>query len=79
MPVWLEFMKVAHQGLTAHDFEPPAGVVVARIDPASGLLAGKSVPGRTEWFLEGTAPTANAPPPGQVDPNDFLLHDGRRR
>jgi penicillin-binding protein 1A len=79
LPVWLEFMKAAHEGLPVRDFEVPAGVVTARIDPASGLLAGKSVPGRTEWFLEGTAPTADAPPPGQVDPNDFLINDGRRR
>ena len=79
LPVWLEFMKVAHQGLPVRDFEAPQGVVVARIDPVSGLLAGKSVPGRTEWFLEGTAPTADAPPPGQVDPNEFLLHDGKRQ
>jgi penicillin-binding protein 1A len=79
LPLWLEFMKVAHQGLPTHDFEPPPGVVMARIDPVSGLLAGKSVPGRNEWFLEGTAPTAEAPPPGQVDPNEFLLHDERRR
>ncbi|MBS1152282.1 MAG: Multimodular transpeptidase-transglycosylase, partial [Myxococcaceae bacterium] len=79
LPVWLEFMKVAHQGLPVRDFEAPQGVVVKRIDPVSGLLAGKSVPGRTEWFLEGTAPTADAPPPGQVDPNEFLLHDGKRQ
>ena len=47
----------------------------ARIDPASGLLAGRSVPGRMEPFLDGTAPTAEAPPQGQVDPNEFFLHD----
>jgi hypothetical protein len=43
------------------------------------LLAGKSVPGRLESFLEGTEPTAAAPAPGSVDPNDFLLHDKARR
>jgi penicillin-binding protein 1A len=79
LPLWLGFMKVAHEGLPVRDFEAPAGVVMARIDPVSGLLAGKSVPGRNEWFLEGTAPTREAPPPGQVDVGDFLLHDERRR
>jgi penicillin-binding protein 1A len=46
-------------------------VVFARIDPATGLLAGKSVPGRDEPFLENTAPTAEAPPPGQYNAHDF--------
>jgi len=49
-----------------------------RIDPATGLLAGDSVPGRIESFLEGTAPTALAPPPGQVTPDQFFLLDGRK-
>ncbi len=79
LPIWLEFMKAAHQGLPVRDFEVTPGIAIAKIDPVSGLLAGKSVPGRTEWFLEGTAPTADAPPPGQVDPNDFLINDGKRR
>ena len=36
-------------------------IVSVRIDPATGLLAGNSVPGRLEPFLEGTQPTAEAP------------------
>ena len=78
LPIWLTFMKGAHEGLPERDFEVPPGVALVRIDPSSGLLSGASVPGRLEPFIEGTAPTAQAPPPGQVDPNRFLLEDPRR-
>lgn len=77
LPIWLSFMKAAHQDLAVRDFEPPPGVEMVRIDPATGLLAGRSVPGRLEAFLEGTAPTVEAPPPGTVDPSKFLFEDGR--
>ncbi len=76
LPLWLAFMKVAHQGLPATDFKVPEGVVQVRIDPATGLLAGKAVPGRSEYFLAGTEPTEET---RAVDPNDFLLHDQGRR
>ncbi len=78
LPLWLEFMKAAHQGLPVRDFEVPPGVVQVRVDQATGKLAGRNVPGRSESFLEGTEPTDDAPAPGTVDPNDFILHDGRR-
>ncbi len=71
-------MKAAHEGKPARDFEVPQGVVAVKIDPATGLLAGKSVPGRTEYFLEGTEPTLEAPAPGTVDPNDLFLNDRTR-
>jgi penicillin-binding protein 1A len=79
LPIWLDFMRVAHQGLPAREFEVPPGVIQVRIDPATGLLAGNSMPGRLEPFLEGTAPTAEAPPMGQVDTSNFFLEDGQRR
>jgi penicillin-binding protein 1A len=77
LPIWLRFMKEAEEGLPIRDFEVPPGVQQVRIDPVTGLLAGRSVPGRMESFLEGTAPTAEAPPPGNVDPSKFLYEDGR--
>ena len=79
LPIWLAFMKAAHEGLPEREFDVPPGITFVRIDPASGLLAGSSVPGRMEPFLDGTAPTAEAPPAGQVDPNDFFLHDQQGR
>jgi penicillin-binding protein 1A len=78
LPIWLDFMRAAHEGLPAREFDVPPGVVQVRIDPASGLLAGNSVPGRLESFLEGTQPTAEAPPPGHVSPSDFFLQEGSR-
>jgi penicillin-binding protein 1A len=79
LPIWLDFMRAAHQGLPVRDFEMPPGVVQVRIDPATGLLAGSSMPGRLESFLEGTQPTAEAPPMGQVDTSTFFLEDGKRK
>ncbi|CAM4526682.1 penicillin-binding protein 1A [Myxococcus xanthus] len=79
LPIWLQFMRVAHEGLPTREFEVPPGVVQVRIDPISGLLAGNSVPGRLEPFLEGTQPTAEAPPPGQVTTDQFFLDEGNRR
>ncbi|WP_205525577.1 penicillin-binding protein 1A [Pyxidicoccus trucidator] len=79
LPIWLKFMRVAHEGLPSREFEVPPGVVQVRIDPVSGLLAGASVPGRLEPFLEGTQPTAEAPPPGQVTTDQFFLEEGNRK
>ncbi|NTX12192.1 PBP1A family penicillin-binding protein [Myxococcus sp. CA056] len=79
LPIWLQFMRVAHEGLPARDFEVPAGILQVRIDPVTGLLAGASVPGRLEPFLEGTQPTAEAPPPGQVTTDEFFLNEGNRK
>jgi penicillin-binding protein 1A len=79
LPIWLQFMRVAHEGLPSREFEVPPGVVQVRIDPVSGLLAGNSVPGRLEPFLDGTQPTAEAPPPGQVTTDQFFLEEGDRK
>jgi len=60
LPVWAEFMKRAHEHReyrNVSEFEPPAGVVSAQIDPASGQLATAACPKvRTEYFIEGTQP-----------------------
>jgi penicillin-binding protein 1A len=80
LPIWLAFMRTALEGKPLRDFEPPPGVQTVRIDPATGLLAGAHVPGRAENFLEGTAPTAEAPPPGEASPDRFLMEEpGRGR
>jgi penicillin-binding protein 1A len=72
LPIWLDFMRAAHQGKPPRDFPVPEGVTAVRIDPRTGKLAGREVPGRTEYFLAGTEPTEETK---AVDPNDFLLHD----
>jgi penicillin-binding protein 1A len=78
LPIWLNFMKEAHQSLPERDFETPPAVALVRVDPNTGRLAGGSGPGRMEPFLEGTAPTIEAPPPGQIDPDRFSIEEGRR-
>jgi penicillin-binding protein 1A len=80
LPIWLGFMRAALDGKPARDFDMPPGVLTVRVDPSSGLLAGAHVPGRSENFLEGTAPTAEAPPPGETSPDRFLMEEpGRDR
>jgi penicillin-binding protein 1A len=78
LPAWLQFMQVAHEGKPVREFEVPPGVATVKIDPMTGLLAGKSVPGRTEYFLEGTQPTAEAPAQGAFNQTDMFLQDKTR-
>jgi penicillin-binding protein 1A len=59
LPTWMDFMKAAHDKKPATEFPRPAGLLVARIDPTTGLLSRPDQEGaREELFLEGTAPTA---------------------
>jgi len=59
-PIWAEFMKRAitlPQYSDTHEFVPPDGVHVVRLDKASNLLANDSCPdGYNAAFLDGTAP-----------------------
>lgn len=63
LPIWISFMKVAHEGRPATDFPRPGGIVTASIDPASGQLAysGQS-DAIEEEFLDGTVPSDTAKP-----------------
>ncbi|MGO8971184.1 MAG: penicillin-binding protein 1A [Myxococcaceae bacterium] len=75
LPVWLRFMKAATDSAPVTDFAVPQGVVLVRVDPSTGLLAGPSLPGRQEAFLEGTAPTSEAPAANEASPDRFLMED----
>ena len=57
-PIWLAFMTEALEGAPVEDFQVPSGIVFAKIDKETGLLAGPDS-GETifECFREGTAPT----------------------
>lgn len=63
LPLWAGFMKEALEGQPAEDFKPPAeGLVSAKIDPVSGLLAVAGCPEtRKELFLAGTEPVQKCP------------------
>src|SRR5450432_1518959 len=75
LPIWLDFMTKALVGRPTKDFTPPPGVVIQRIDKATGLLARPGVEDGTmdEVFVEGTAPTEVAPATGEESSADKLL------
>jgi penicillin-binding protein 1B len=60
LPVWVEFMKRAHQYReyrNVHDFQAPDGIVTVEVDPETGQLATPSCPSPVaEVFLSGTQP-----------------------
>ncbi len=60
LPIWVEFMKRAHQHAeykNVHSFQPPDGVVTADIDEETGELATPSCPKvRSEVFIAGSQP-----------------------
>jgi penicillin-binding protein 1A len=58
LPIWIGFMKAAEAGRPAVDFPRPPGIVTARIDPVTGLLADPAQgEGIEEEYLDGTEPT----------------------
>ena len=60
------------------DFARPTGVVDARIDKATGLLAPEGAPADswyTEVFVAGTVPAETAPAPGQADATTYVLDE----
>jgi penicillin-binding protein 1A len=75
-PIWADFMSKATAGRPTKDFIQPPGIVVQRIDKASGLLAAAGQESNTldEVFLDGTAPTEHAAAGGgEEDSPDKLL------
>ena len=80
-PIWADFMVKATAGKPTKDFVQPPGVVVQRIDKATGLLAAPGQESGTldEVFLDGTAPTQQAPAAGEeTSPDKLLLQYGIR-
>ncbi len=74
LPIWIEFMEAALGERDRPAVERPEGIVVASIDPESGLLAYEGQENSIqEEFLEDTAPTESAIPPDMADPDTFLM------
>ncbi|MCX8048598.1 MAG: penicillin-binding protein 1A [Methylohalobius sp.] len=76
LPMWIEYMKTALQGQAEYSFPLPEGVVVAFIDPTSGL---RTTPNRgiQEFFLEGNLPpyrSAIAQPEAGKPSQDSILN-----
>ncbi|UCD83316.1 MAG: PBP1A family penicillin-binding protein [Deltaproteobacteria bacterium] len=60
-PIWLDFMKEVLRGSPVKDFPIPQGIVFAKIDAETGLLATPESESYVfEAFREGTAPTEYA-------------------
>lgn len=76
LPIWLAYMKSALKGRKTGEFEPPPGIVYARIDPRSGKLARDGTPGAVvEAFRQGTEPKEYVSDAGGARPNEFFLED----
>jgi penicillin-binding protein 1A len=57
LPIWIEFMKTALAQVPDTPFNIPRGIVYARVDPKTGLLAGPGGGGNVEAFSRRNQPT----------------------
>jgi penicillin-binding protein 1A len=73
LPIWLDTLQAALRDRPAQPFVQPAGIVVERIDPATGKRAAAGAPALDEVFLTGTEPQEQALAPGERDPNTFNM------
>lgn len=75
IPIWLDFMTAAVEGRPAAVFPVSPGVVFAKIDPESGVLASpESFDAIVEVFRAGTVPTEVAPRQPALE-GDFYRFD----
>ncbi len=58
LPIWAKFMEAAMRNMPEQNFVPPAGLVIRKIDPTTGLLATADCPSViSEIFIIGTEPS----------------------
>jgi penicillin-binding protein 1A len=63
LPMWIDYMRVALQGVMEVSQQPPEGLVTVRIDPATGLLARSGQKDAIfETFMEDSVPTRTSDP-----------------
>jgi penicillin-binding protein 1A len=75
-PLWLYFMSRVLKGQPVVDFEVPDGVVFAKIDTNTGLLAGPySEKTILQTFKEGTEPKEYSPKPKSAKSGQFFQFD----
>ncbi|MGZ3746443.1 MAG: penicillin-binding protein 1A [Pseudobdellovibrionaceae bacterium] len=74
LPIWVEYMKAAHEGLPQQSFPVPEGIVFANIDSDTGKLATASTKNvLRQAFAEGTEPTTESNKSEEA--TDFLKKD----
>lgn len=57
LPIWVDFMQTALEGMPEHEHPLPIGIVQANIDPETGLRARPGHPDAVpEWFKAGNLP-----------------------
>ena len=75
-PIWLYFMSEALEGTPSQDFRIPEGIVFAKIDGKTGLLASpRSKPQVLQAFKAGTEPSETSPNPDDAKSGHFSLFD----
>jgi penicillin-binding protein 1A len=59
LPIWTAFMQALSPGEAADTFQAPAGTVVVRMDPLTGMrVSGTTAGGVAALFVKGTEPRA---------------------
>jgi penicillin-binding protein 1A len=75
-PIFVYFMEEILEGTPKEPFKHPEGVVVAKIDAKTGLLASPfSEKTCFQVFKKGTEPTEYSPKPDQGKPGEFFQLD----
>ncbi|MBX3020356.1 MAG: PBP1A family penicillin-binding protein [Bdellovibrionales bacterium] len=72
LPIWLEYMKFAHEGLPPRGFPVPDGIVFANIDNETGQLVSSSSKAVVrQAFIDGTEPgSVTSPTAARKDEED---------
>lgn len=74
LPIWVNYMKDAHEGLPLMTLQVPRGIVFANIDSETGKLASASTKHvLRQAFVEGTEPTSSSSK--EEDEADFYKQD----
>jgi len=75
-PIWLGFMAETLKETPVKDFKVPEGIVFAKIDAKTGLLAGRhSKKTLFQSFKEGTEPKKYSPKPASAKLSSFSQFD----
>lgn len=68
LPMWIDYMRVALDGVPEKPLVPPSGIVTAIINRETGKLTSKSDPeAMQEYFMEGTLDSAATATDGGAD------------
>ncbi|MDX9730323.1 MAG: PBP1A family penicillin-binding protein [Bdellovibrionales bacterium] len=76
LPIWLEYMRIAHGDTPSQPFPVPPGIVFANIDAQTGKLASSSSRAIVnQAFIRGTEPKELSGAPATRDDTDFYKED----